>query len=109
MFPLDSPWNISFAGCGFLGIYHVGVASCLLEQAPFLVLNARHVYGASAGALTATVLVTGVCLGVYHFSIYRGINDVVQFLSFTERGTKVLGNTQVSSITSVYSYQGWRK
>ncbi|XP_074488824.1 patatin-like phospholipase domain-containing protein 2 isoform X1 [Sebastes fasciatus] len=63
MFPLDSPWNISFAGCGFLGIYHVGVASCLREQAPFLVENARHVYGASAGALTATALVTGVCLG----------------------------------------------
>uniref|UniRef100_A0A3P8VI80 triacylglycerol lipase n=1 Tax=Cynoglossus semilaevis TaxID=244447 RepID=A0A3P8VI80_CYNSE len=63
MFPLDSPWNISFAGCGFLGIYHVGVASCLLEQAPFLVHNARHIYGASAGALTATALVTGVSLG----------------------------------------------
>ncbi|XP_018537563.1 patatin-like phospholipase domain-containing protein 2 [Lates calcarifer] len=63
MFPLDSPWNISFAGCGFLGIYHVGVASCLLEQAPFLVQNARHIYGASAGALTATALVSGVCLG----------------------------------------------
>ncbi|XP_013869094.1 patatin-like phospholipase domain-containing protein 2 [Austrofundulus limnaeus] len=63
MFPLDSPWNISFAGCGFLGIYHVGVASCLQEQAPFLVQNARHIYGASAGALTATALVTEVCLG----------------------------------------------
>ncbi|XP_044050444.1 patatin-like phospholipase domain-containing protein 2 [Siniperca chuatsi] len=63
MFPLDSPWNISFAGCGFLGIYHVGVASCLVENAPFLVLNAKHIYGASAGALTATALVTGVCLG----------------------------------------------
>ncbi|KAE8296222.1 Patatin-like phospholipase domain-containing protein 2 [Larimichthys crocea] len=63
MFPLDSPWNISFAGCGFLGIYHVGVASCLLEHAPFLVHNARHIYGASAGALTATALVSGVCLG----------------------------------------------
>ncbi|XP_026220737.1 patatin-like phospholipase domain-containing protein 2 [Anabas testudineus] len=63
MFPLDSPWNISFAGCGFLGIYHIGVASCLLEQAPFLVHNARHIYGASAGALTATAVVTGVCLG----------------------------------------------
>ncbi|XP_056137663.1 patatin-like phospholipase domain-containing protein 2 isoform X2 [Lampris incognitus] len=63
MFPLDSPWNISFAGCGFLGIYHVGVASCLLEQAPFLVENARHIYGASAGALTASALVSGVCLG----------------------------------------------
>ncbi|XP_048887339.1 patatin-like phospholipase domain-containing protein 2 [Brienomyrus brachyistius] len=63
MFPLDSPWNISFAGCGFLGIYHVGVASCLQEQAPFLVENARHIYGASAGALTASALVTGTCLG----------------------------------------------
>ncbi|XP_026168052.1 patatin-like phospholipase domain-containing protein 2 [Mastacembelus armatus] len=63
MFPLDSPWNISFAGCGFLGIYHIGVASCLQEQAPFLVQNAKHIYGASAGALTATAVVTGVCLG----------------------------------------------
>uniref|UniRef100_A0A1A8C7J6 triacylglycerol lipase n=1 Tax=Nothobranchius kadleci TaxID=1051664 RepID=A0A1A8C7J6_NOTKA len=69
MFPLDSPWNISFAGCGFLGIYHVGVASCLVEQAPFLVRNAKHIYGASAGALTATALVTEVCLGQVGASI----------------------------------------
>ncbi|XP_019969545.1 patatin-like phospholipase domain-containing protein 2 [Paralichthys olivaceus] len=75
MFPLDSPWNISFAGCGFLGIYHVGVASCLLEQAPFLVLNARHIYGASAGALTATALVTGVCLGEAGASIIDVAKD----------------------------------
>ncbi|XP_030057121.1 patatin-like phospholipase domain-containing protein 2 isoform X2 [Microcaecilia unicolor] len=63
MFPLDDSWNISFAGCGFLGIYHVGVASCLKEHAPFLVDNAKNIYGASAGALTATALVTGACLG----------------------------------------------
>ncbi|XP_051979249.1 patatin-like phospholipase domain-containing protein 2 [Xyrauchen texanus] len=63
MFPLDSSWNISFAGCGFLGIYHIGVASCLQQQAPFLVENARHIYGASAGALTASALVSGACLG----------------------------------------------
>lgn len=63
MFPLDSTWNISFAGCGFLGVYHVGVASCLQEHAPFLVANAKKVYGASAGALTATALVSGACLG----------------------------------------------
>lgn len=63
MFPLDSTWNISFAGCGFLGVYHIGVASCLQEHAPFLVANARKVYGASAGALTATALVSGACLG----------------------------------------------
>ncbi|XP_055987832.1 patatin-like phospholipase domain-containing protein 2 [Sorex fumeus] len=63
MFPRDTTWNISFAGCGFLGVYHIGVASCLREHAPFLVANATHIYGASAGALTATALVTGACLG----------------------------------------------
>ncbi|KAL0629776.1 Patatin-like phospholipase domain-containing protein 2 [Plecturocebus cupreus] len=63
MFPRETTWNISFAGCGFLGVYHVGVASCLREHAPFLVANATHIYGASAGALTATALVTGACLG----------------------------------------------
>nr|XP_003214822.1 PREDICTED: patatin-like phospholipase domain-containing protein 2 isoform X1 [Anolis carolinensis] len=63
MYPPGSSWNISFAGCGFLGVYHIGVASCLQEHAPFLVANARTVYGASAGALTATALVTGACLG----------------------------------------------
>ncbi|KAL0968861.1 hypothetical protein UPYG_G00272830 [Umbra pygmaea] len=63
MFPLDSTWNISFAGCGFLGIYHIGVASCLLEQCPVLVHNARHIYGASAGALSASALACGACLG----------------------------------------------
>uniref|UniRef100_UPI00358FD930 patatin-like phospholipase domain-containing protein 2 isoform X3 n=1 Tax=Myxine glutinosa TaxID=7769 RepID=UPI00358FD930 len=63
MFPLDSEWNLSFAGCGFLGIYHMGVASCIKENAPWLVQDARKVYGASAGALTAASLVSGVCLG----------------------------------------------
>ncbi|KAM9660275.1 patatin-like phospholipase domain-containing protein 2 [Trichechus inunguis] len=63
MFPRDTTWNISFAGCGFLGVYHIGVASCLREHAPFLVANATHIYGASAGALTASALVTGACLG----------------------------------------------
>ncbi|XP_010954262.2 patatin-like phospholipase domain-containing protein 2 isoform X1 [Camelus bactrianus] len=63
MFPKEATWNISFAGCGFLGVYHIGVASCLREHSPFLVANATHIYGASAGALTATMLVTGACLG----------------------------------------------
>ncbi|XP_055505662.1 patatin-like phospholipase domain-containing protein 2 [Leucoraja erinacea] len=61
--PDDSSWSISFAGCGFLGIYHVGVASCLCEHAPHLVHNASNIYGASAGALTASALVSGACLG----------------------------------------------
>ncbi|XP_006893265.1 PREDICTED: patatin-like phospholipase domain-containing protein 2 [Elephantulus edwardii] len=63
MFPRDTSWNISFAGCGFLGLYHIGVASCLREHAPFLVANATHIYGASAGAVTASALISGACLG----------------------------------------------
>ncbi|XP_056604363.1 patatin-like phospholipase domain containing 3 isoform X1 [Triplophysa dalaica] len=62
MFDLKEGWNLSFAGCGFLGIYHIGVASCLLEQAPYLVRGATKIYGASAGALTASVLATEGCL-----------------------------------------------
>ncbi|KAJ8249716.1 hypothetical protein COCON_G00229320 [Conger conger] len=62
MFDLKDGWNLSFAGCGFLGIYHIGVASCLLEQAPYLVKGASKIYGASAGALTATMLASGASI-----------------------------------------------
>ena len=31
--------NVSFAGCGFLGLYHVGVASCLKTYAPQLYIS----------------------------------------------------------------------
>ena len=53
--------NLSFSGCGFLGIYHVGVASCLREYAPHLVHE--KIAGASAGALAACALLTGCSLG----------------------------------------------
>lgn len=62
MFDLTGGWNLSFAGCGFLGIYHIGVASCLLEKAPYLVKGASKLYGASAGALTASVLASQAAL-----------------------------------------------
>ncbi|XP_037551969.1 patatin-like phospholipase domain containing 3 [Nematolebias whitei] len=62
MFDLNSGWNLSFAGCGFLGIYHIGVASCLLEKAPYLVRGAARLYGASAGALTASMLASQACI-----------------------------------------------
>ncbi|XP_076023483.1 patatin-like phospholipase domain containing 3 [Genypterus blacodes] len=62
MFDLSGGWNLSFAGCGFLGIYHIGVASCLLEKAPYLVKGATKLYGASAGALTAAILASQASL-----------------------------------------------
>ncbi|KAL6117126.1 pnpla3 [Pungitius sinensis] len=62
MVDLNSGWNLSFAGCGFLGIYHIGAASCLLEKAPYLLKGATKLYGASAGALTASVLASQACI-----------------------------------------------
>lgn len=52
--------NVTFAGCGFLGIYHVGVASCFSVHAPNLILKAG---GASAGALAACCMLCGADLG----------------------------------------------
>ncbi|KAM4614927.1 patatin-like phospholipase domain containing 3 [Polymixia lowei] len=71
MFDLKREWNLSFAGCGFLGIYHIGVASCLLEKAPYLVKGATKLYGASAGALTATMLASQA-------SIIKCCEDVIE-------------------------------
>ncbi|XP_063784989.1 patatin-like phospholipase domain-containing protein 2 [Pseudophryne corroboree] len=62
MFDRERGWNLSFAGCGFLGVYHVGVSSCLQERAPYLITEASRIYGASAGALNAAALVCGSCL-----------------------------------------------
>lgn len=52
--------NLSFAGCGFLGIYHVGVVSCFREYAPNLV---NQLSGASAGAIAACALLCDCSLG----------------------------------------------
>ncbi|KAF5308852.1 hypothetical protein FQR65_LT00552 [Abscondita terminalis] len=53
--------NLSFAGCGFLGIYHVGVAVCFKKYAPHLLLD--KISGASAGAIAACCLICDLPLG----------------------------------------------
>ncbi|XP_059080017.1 uncharacterized protein LOC131878136 [Tigriopus californicus] len=50
--------NISFAGCGFLGIYHLGVAAAFSHFLPDCQYD--KLCGASAGALAATGLVAGI-------------------------------------------------
>lgn len=42
-----------------MGIYYVGATSCILERFPRLIQDASQIYGASAGALMATVLTVG--------------------------------------------------
>ena len=53
--------NLSFAGCGFLGIYHVGVAVCFKKYAPHLLLD--KISGASAGAIAACCLLCDLPIG----------------------------------------------
>lgn len=63
MFYLKDEWNISFAGCGFMGIYYVGASSCFLERVPQLVQGASKIFGASVGAIIAAVLSIGTPIG----------------------------------------------
>lgn len=53
--------NLSFAGCGFLGIYHVGVAVCFKKYAPHMLVE--KIAGASAGAVAACCLLCDMPLG----------------------------------------------
>lgn len=50
--------NLSFAGCGFLGVYHLGVAKCLVDHAPNFLRSIKAFAGASAGSLAAAMLAT---------------------------------------------------
>ena len=57
----DKP-SISFAGCGFVGIYHVGVSTCLQLFAPHLLRT--KIGGSSAGAMCALALLCDLPLVV---------------------------------------------
>ena len=58
----DQLMNLSFAGCGFLGVYHLGVATCLTSHAPQFLKNITAFAGALAGSLVAAVLATSAPL-----------------------------------------------
>ncbi|XP_038050405.1 patatin-like phospholipase domain-containing protein 4 [Patiria miniata] len=62
--------NISFAGCGFLAIYHLGVAKGLLRDGHHVVSKVNRWGGASAGAIAAAAM---VCLP-------NKLGDAVQML-----------------------------
>lgn len=63
--------NLSFAGCGFLGIYHLGVAMSLARHGRSFLAKVDRFAGASAGSLVAATLclkgadpqVIQVCIG----------------------------------------------
>ncbi|CAH0721423.1 unnamed protein product, partial [Brenthis ino] len=65
--------NLSFAGCGFLGIYHVGVAVCLKKYAPHLLIG--KISGASFGALSACCLLCDLPIGEITTDVLRIVGD----------------------------------
>ncbi|XP_012230679.1 1-acylglycerol-3-phosphate O-acyltransferase Pnpla3 isoform X1 [Linepithema humile] len=69
--------NLSFAGCGFLGIYHVGVAVCFKKYAPHLLLN--KISGASAGAIAACCLLCDLPLGEITSNVMRVVREARQY------------------------------
>ncbi|ESO82152.1 hypothetical protein LOTGIDRAFT_135250 [Lottia gigantea] len=48
--------HLSMCGCGFLGIYHLGVATCLVKHGQGFLQNIYKYGGASAGSLVAATL-----------------------------------------------------
>ncbi|XP_039665986.1 patatin-like phospholipase domain-containing protein 2 [Perca fluviatilis] len=60
MLDLTKEWNISFAGCGFMGVYYVGACCCILERFPRLIQDASKICGASAGAVMAAIISVGL-------------------------------------------------
>ena len=71
--------NLSFAGCGFMGVYHIGVVQCFRHCAPDVLKNKVSqlkykipslfteikICGASAGATVALSALTDTALGQY--------------------------------------------
>lgn len=53
------PTAISFSGCGFIGVYHFGLARCLQVYGKKVLANITKFGGASAGSLAAAVI--GIC------------------------------------------------
>lgn len=70
---MNGKMNLSFAGCGFLGIYHVGVAACFKKYAPHLLVD--KISGASAGAVAACCLLCDLPLGEITSDVLRMVRE----------------------------------
>ncbi|CAJ0935167.1 unnamed protein product, partial [Mesorhabditis belari] len=69
-----SRMNLSFSGCGFLCLYHAGVAAAIKEYAPEL-MQKGTISGASAGAIVAAGLVTDVCISQATSTMLRIVRE----------------------------------
>ncbi|KAK3872255.1 hypothetical protein Pcinc_022661 [Petrolisthes cinctipes] len=76
--PLDSLEAVTFCGCGFLGIYLVGAATCLQQHRPHLLQG--RLGGSSVGSLIATCIVCDVPLQVVRDSLLKTAKASRQYL-----------------------------
>ena len=72
---LDSKINIAFSGCGYLGIYYVGVVSALRKYAPWLLKNATF-SGSSAGAITGAIALCVDDMSKYTYQFFCVSNSI---------------------------------
>ena len=63
MYDAESGWSLSFAGCGFLSVYYIGVTHCLSEHAPHFLRQVQKFFGASSGALYCAFFLSRIPLG----------------------------------------------
>nr|UEK51503.1 Bmm-like protein 2 [Parasacculina yatsui] len=73
-----SQMNLSFAGCGFLSVYHVGVAACMRRYCPDLFNN--RISGASAGALAAAALICDTSLSSMMSELVQLVTNIQNHL-----------------------------
>lgn len=73
--------NLSFAACGFAGIYHLGAVGALLRHGDKLLGSIRACAGASAGALVAAVLITAPDKLEVRTTVFRSIRGQNRQLS----------------------------
>ncbi len=64
--------SFSVAGCGFMGMYHIGMSLCIEEHAEELFTELTNWYGASAGSLTGVV----VCCGIRAIDGYKFLKEI---------------------------------
>ncbi|KAK4321721.1 hypothetical protein Pmani_007518 [Petrolisthes manimaculis] len=76
--PLDSLEAVTFCGCGFLGIYLVGAATCLQQHRPRLLQG--RLGGSSVGSLISTCIVCDVPLQVVRDSLLKTAKASRQYL-----------------------------
>lgn len=75
----DRDFNLTFTGCGFLGIYHIGVMCCLKANAAGFLKRVKCFGGASCGAFAAVGLVVDLNISDVAESVIKLSNRAKSF------------------------------